>query len=142
MVGSSRSAPHGPGVASGGQSGRPIMGSPEAKQWTAVAVLAAALALSVAGCLGSKSDKAGGAEHQKPVVLTMANSNGFTLGLGPFAAAVARLSNHSIRIEFKNDWRKGTPSYETGTIGDVKAGKADLGWAGSRAFDSVGVPAF
>ena len=27
-------------------------------------------------------------------------------------------------------------------IGDVKAGKADLGWAGSRAFDSVGVPAF
>ena len=27
-------------------------------------------------------------------------------------------------------------------IGDVEAGKADLGWAGSRAFDSVGVPSF
>ena len=27
-------------------------------------------------------------------------------------------------------------------IGDVEAGKADLGWAGSRAFDSVGEPSF
>ena len=111
-------------------------------QRAAVAVLAAALALAVGGCLGSNSDKAGGAQHQKPVVLTMANSNGFPLELGPFAAAVARLSNHTIRIEFKNDWRKGAPSYETGMIGDVKAGKADLGSAGSRAFDSVGVPTF
>ena len=82
-------------------------------QRAAVAVLAAALALAVGGCLGSNSDKAGGAQQQKPVVLTMANSNGFPLELGPFAAAVARLSNHTIRIEFKNDWRKGSPSYET-----------------------------
>src|SRR4051812_17203299 len=108
----------------------------------AVAALAAVLGLAVTGCLGSKSDKAGGAQHQKPVVLTMANSNNFPLELEPFAAAAARLSNHTIRIEFKNDWRKGAPSYETGMIGDVKAGKADLGSAGSRAFDSVGVPAF
>ena len=27
-------------------------------------------------------------------------------------------------------------------IGDVEAGKADLGWTGSRAFDSVGVASF
>ena len=72
----------------------------------------------------------------------MANGNGLPLELEPFAAAVARLSNETLRIEFKNDWREGTSGYETGVIGDVKAGKADLGWAGSRAFDSVGVPAF
>ena len=108
----------------------------------AVAVLAAALALAVAGCLGSDSDKAGGAQHQKQVVLTMANGNSIPVELEPFAAAVARLSHNTVRIDFKNDWRKGDPGVETGVIGDVEAGKADLGWSGSRAFDSVGVPSF
>ena len=108
-------------------------------QRAAVAVLAAALALAVAGCLGSDSDKAGGAQHQKPVVLTMANGTGSALELEPFEAAVARLSNNTVRIEFKNNWRQGSPSVETGVIRDVEAGKADLGWTGSRAFDSVGV---
>jgi TRAP-type transport system periplasmic protein len=111
-------------------------------QGAAVAVLAVAMAFAVAGCLGSESDKAGGAHQQKPVVLTMANGNGLPLELEPFAAAVARLSNNTVRIEFKNNWRQGSPSYETEVIGDVEAGKADLGWAGSRAFDSVGVPTF
>src|SRR4051812_33982227 len=120
------------------------MGRTEAKHGTAVAVLALALALALAvgGCLGSESDKAGGARHQKPVVLTMANGNGLPLELEAFAAAVARLSNNTVRIDFKNNWRKGSPSYETEVIGDVEAGKADLGWAGSRAFDSVDVPTF
>jgi TRAP-type C4-dicarboxylate transport system substrate-binding protein len=118
------------------------MGRTEAKQRIAVPVLAAALALALGGCLGSESDKAGGAQHRKPVVLTMANGNGLPLELEAFAAAVARLSNKTVRIEFKNNWRQGSPSYETEVIGDVEAGKADLGWAGSRAFDSVGVPTF
>ena len=118
---------------------RRIGDAPKRRRRPAVAVLAAALALAVAGCLGSNSDKAGGAQHQKPVVLTMANGNGSPLELEPFAAAVARLSNNTVRIEFKNDWRQGSPSVETGVIRDVKAGKADLGWTGSRAFDSVGV---
>jgi TRAP-type C4-dicarboxylate transport system substrate-binding protein len=107
-----------------------------------VAALSATLALVVAGCLGSGSDKAGGANHQKPAVLTMANGNGLPLELEAFAAAVARLSHNTVRIEFKNNWRQGSPSYETDVIADVEAGKADLGWAGSRAFDSVGVPTF
>jgi TRAP-type C4-dicarboxylate transport system substrate-binding protein len=62
--------------------------------------------------------------------------------LEPFAAAARRLSGGTLRIEFKNAWRAGTPGYEDGLIDDVKAGKADLGWAGSRAFDGVGVPSF
>jgi TRAP-type C4-dicarboxylate transport system substrate-binding protein len=118
------------------------MGTTEARRCTAIVALSGALALAITGCLGSNSDKAGGAQHEKPVVLTMANGNGLPLELEAFAAAVARLSNNTVRIEFKNDWRKGSPSYETEVIGDVKAGKADLGWAGSRAFDSVGVPTF
>ena len=69
----------------------------------------------------------------------MANGNG-----GPPSWSHSRRRSPALqqtfRIEFKNDWRQGAPSYETGVIGDVKAGKADLGWAGSRAFDSVGVP--
>ena len=111
-------------------------------QGAAAAVLAAVLALAVGGCLGSNSDKAGGEQHQKPVVLTMANGNGLPLELEAFAAAVARLSHNTVRIKFENNWRQGSPSYETEVIADVEAGKADLGWAGSRAFDSVGVPTF
>jgi TRAP-type C4-dicarboxylate transport system substrate-binding protein len=118
------------------------MGGNGAKQWTAVTVLAASIALTLAGCLGSNSDKAGGAQHQKQVVLTMANGNSIPVELDPFKAAVARLSTNTIRIKFKNDWRKGDPGVETGVIGDVEAGKADLGWTGSRAFDSVGVASF
>jgi TRAP-type C4-dicarboxylate transport system substrate-binding protein len=109
---------------------------------TRAASMTAILALVVAGCGGTGSDKAGGARQSKPTVLTMANGNGDSAELEPFAAAVARESGGTLRIEFKNHWRGGVPSYETGVIGDVKAGKADLAWAGSRAFDSVGVAAF
>jgi TRAP-type C4-dicarboxylate transport system substrate-binding protein len=106
------------------------------------ALSAATIALVLAGCGGGSSDKAGGARTPKPTVLTMANGNGLTGELEPFAAAARRLSGGTLRIEFKSAWREGTPGYETGVIGDVKAGTADLGWAGSRAFDSVGVAAF
>jgi TRAP-type C4-dicarboxylate transport system substrate-binding protein len=105
------------------------------------ALLAAACV--AAGCGASaSSDKAGGATKGKPVVLTLANGNGDSVELEPFAAAVARLSGGTLRIVFKNGWRRGSPSYEIGAIGDVRSGRVDLAWAGSRAFDSVGVPAF
>jgi len=99
-----------------------------------------AIALTAGGCGGtSSSDKAGSERSVKPVVLTMANGNGVSVELEPFAAAVARLSGGTLRIKFQNGWRKGTPDHETVLIGDVRAGKAELGWAGTRAFDSVGV---
>src|SRR3954469_19408391 len=103
----------------------------------AVLVLVAALVLA-AGC-GSQSDKAGGSKNQKPVVLTMANGNGDPHELEPFARAVERLSDGTLRLDIRNHWRGGAPSYETGAIGDVRAGKVDLAWAGSRAFHGVGV---
>jgi TRAP-type C4-dicarboxylate transport system substrate-binding protein len=108
---------------------------------TTRAVLAAGLiAIGAAGCGGS--DKAGGASKADTTVLTLANGNGDSRSLEPFADAVARLSGGTLRIEFKNAWRAGDPAYESGIIKDVADGKADLGWAGSRAFDDVDVPAF
>jgi TRAP-type transport system periplasmic protein len=108
-----------------------------------ITLMSVVIALTAGGCDGtSSSDKAGSERESKPVVLTMANGNDDTVELEPFAAEVARLSDGTLRIKFANGWRGGTPDYETKLIGDVRAGKADLGWAGTRAFDSVGVTSF
>jgi TRAP-type C4-dicarboxylate transport system substrate-binding protein len=121
---------------------RPAVRRNTVKRGAQAALSAATIALVLVGCGGGSSDKAGGAQKPKPTVLTMADGNGGPGELEPFAAAARRLSGGTLRIEFKSAWRAGTSGYETGLIGDVKAGKADLGWAGSRAFDSVGVAAF
>ncbi len=105
-------------------------------------LLAALAALAVAGCAGADSDKAGSENKPKATVLTLANGNDDARNLEPFAAEVERLSGGALRIEFKNAWRAGDPNYETRVIRDVQAGKADLGWAGSRAFDDVDVASF
>jgi TRAP-type C4-dicarboxylate transport system substrate-binding protein len=93
----------------------------------------------LAGCGGSSADKAGGTSAQQPRILTMANPAGGSGELDGFVNEVARLSGGTIRIQVQNSWRLGQTRYETGLINDVRAGKADLGWAGSRAWDSVGV---
>jgi TRAP-type C4-dicarboxylate transport system substrate-binding protein len=93
----------------------------------------------LAGCGGSGADKAGGASGKKPRVLLMANFDGGSGELDGFVGEVARLSGGMIRIQVQNSWRVGQVKYETGLINDVRAGKADLGSAGSRAWDSVGV---
>jgi TRAP-type transport system periplasmic protein len=94
----------------------------------------------LAGCGGSGADKAGGESGQQPRILTMANPGGGGAGEHDgFVSEVARLSGGTIRIQVQNSWRVGQVKYETGLIKDVAAGKADLGLAGSRAWDSVGV---
>jgi TRAP-type C4-dicarboxylate transport system substrate-binding protein len=105
------------------------------------ALSAAVAALVLAGC-GGGADKAGGERTTKPTVLTLANGNGDNVELQPFADAVRQRSAGSLRIDFKNGWREGARDYEAGVIHDVSAGKADLGWAGTRAFDDVGVSSF
>src|SRR4051794_8803528 len=99
-------------------------------------------ALALGGCGGGGGDKAGGNRVSKPTVLTFANGNGDPVELEPFAQAVEQRSGGTLRIAFKNSWRSGEREVERGLIRDVKTGKADLGWAGSRAFDDVGVSAF
>jgi TRAP-type transport system periplasmic protein len=120
-------------------------------------VLAAALALAATGCDLSSSDRVGGGEPAaRATTLTMANVNYAPEELEPFASAVERVSGGRLRIRFANEWGRakgrlsageriegGAPGYgEANLIRDVQAGEADLGWAGARAFDVVGDPAF
>jgi TRAP-type C4-dicarboxylate transport system substrate-binding protein len=106
------------------------------------ALTAALAALALGGCGSSGGDKAGGQRDVKPTVLTVANGTGDSVELEPFADAVATRSGGTLKIVFKNFWRRGEADVEPALIRDVKAGKADLGWAGPRAFDDVGVTAF
>lgn len=104
-------------------------------------VLLAVVAV-LAGCTGPGLDKAGGSQPRQPVVLTLANPNGQTGELDGFASNVARLSGGTMRIDIKFGWRQGQAGFEKGLIGDVRAGKADLGVIGSRAWDIAGVNTF
>ena len=104
-------------------------------------VLLAVMAV-LAGCGSSGFNKAGDSQPRRPVVLTLANSNGNSGELDGFAGNVWRLSGGTMRIAIKYNWRSGQVKPETGLIGDVRAGKADLGVVGSRAWDSVGVNGF
>ena len=103
-------------------------------------VLVSGLVLGLAtGCGGSGGgDKAGG-KSGKPVVLSMANAGSNSHELDVFVKDVASLSGGRLRIELRSRWRLGQVGYETALIRDVAAGRFDLGWSGSRAFDSVGV---
>ena len=79
----------------------------------------------------------------KAVTLTLANPLPQPDELRPFVDEVERISDGKIEIRFRNKWlgwpwRRG----EAALIRDVAAGKADLGWVGSRAWDDVGVTSF
>jgi TRAP-type C4-dicarboxylate transport system substrate-binding protein len=108
------------------------------RAWVA---LAATLAIGAAACSSGSLDKAGG-PVSKPVVLTLADGEGDISNAQPFADAVSALSHGSLQIKIEGDWRPDDPSYETGLIKDVQAGKAQLGITASRAFDTVGVSSF
>ena len=99
------------------------------------------VAVALTGCRGA-ADKAGGEQQAKPVVLKFANYNFAPLELAPFAAEVERRSHGSLRIAFHDHWREGQRDQETKLIHDVQAGYADMGWVGSRAWDTVGVTSF
>jgi TRAP-type C4-dicarboxylate transport system substrate-binding protein len=101
-----------------------------------------AAALSIAACGSQDTQRTGGAAQGETRVLTLANSNGGTDELQIFIDKVAELSNGRLRIKPSNGWRYGEKQYEKGLFEDVKNGKADLGWVGSRALDTVGVKSF
>ena len=94
------------------------------------------------GCTSPGLNKAGGGQARQPVVLTLADSQADSTELDGFAGEVQRLSAGAMRIDIKIRWRFGQVQYENGLIEDVRAGRADLGVAGSRAWDSVGVNSF
>ena len=99
-------------------------------------------ALAVGACGARDTQRAGGEPAGTTKVLKLANANGSTDELQLFIDQVAKVSNGRLRIEPVSSWRKGETDYETGLIQDVKAGKADLGWVGSRVLAGVGVKSF
>jgi len=112
-----------------------------ARPQRALVALLAALAL-IGGCAGPGWNKAGGPQAREPVVLTLANFIGSSGELDGFAGEVQRLSAGAMRIDIESRWRLHQVDFETGLIGDVKAGMADLGVAGGEAWASVGVNSF
>src|SRR5215469_15842597 len=89
-------------------------------------VLLAVIAV-LAGCAGPGFDKAGGTRARHAVVLTMASFLGDSSELDGFTSNVWRLSGGTMRIDIRGRWRFGQVHDETGLIGDVRAGKAELG---------------
>ena len=105
--------------------------------------LAVSLAMAVAGCEGSAVDKAGGRDRAEPVFLTFAtNQPWLPSQLDTYPDEVERRSGGTLRIKLESLWRQNEPDQEQGLIADIQAGKADIGWVGARAFDSVGVNRF
>jgi TRAP-type transport system periplasmic protein len=113
-----------------------------------IAAVAVAVALGTNACDSSSSDRAGGEEPDSPAAgrsttLTLANVNSEPEVLEVFAQKVNDLSRGRLKIRFENNWRQGGGgNAEVNLIRDVKAGKADLGWVGTRTFDLVDNLAF
>jgi TRAP-type transport system periplasmic protein len=114
----------------------------------ALVIAAVVVALATNACDSSESDRAGGEKPAEPPAgrastLTLANVSSEPEVLQVFARKVKELSSGTRRIRFENNWGQGRRgNAEVNLIREVKAGKADLGWAGSRAFDLVGDRAF
>jgi len=110
------------------------------------ALLALLLAAAVAsGCSASAGgDKAGGPAGG-PVVLRMASTPSGLSDVPPvadFVRRVGELSGGSVQITVINQWGEYAPGAEAQVVRAVANGPVDLGWAGSRVFDTMGVPGF
>ena len=109
-------------------------------------VITLSLAGALAGCqtptAAPPADRAGGAPA--PTELTLITGENDPSEVQPFVDAVERLTDGSLTVKVKTDWRPGGAAYESGIIQDVIDGKADLGVTGVRAFDveAFGVTAF
>jgi TRAP-type transport system periplasmic protein len=101
----------------------------------------AATACSIANDAGD--DKAGGAGP--PVELRLANT-GADIAQTPavkyFVERVDELSGSQVHIKVVNEWAQFAPDAEQQVVNDVAAADVDLGWVGSRVFDTLGVESF
>jgi TRAP-type transport system periplasmic protein len=112
----------------------------------AALILAATAAVAAMGCsLGGDSaeDKAGGAGA--PVVLRLASTGGNidqTPAVAYFVKRVDELSGGNLRIDVVDEWADFASDAEQQVVRDVAAHEVDLGWVGSRIFDTLGVDSF
>jgi len=121
------------------------MGYGSGRRQATTLFIAVVLAPAAAACAGSHLDKAGGSDPTKPVVLALA-AHDDDEAYGSFAAAVARLSSGSMRINVVGDWGatgdRRELDYERRIVGAVRAGKVQLGIVGVRIWDTLGINSF
>lgn len=109
----------------------------------AVALCATAVTCAASSCtsgpVGSPgADKAGG--RAGPIVLRLAEvGNGPFGALAYFGRRVDGDSHGRVRVSFVTEFGSYAADAERQVVAAVAAGKVDLGWVGSRAFDSLGV---
>src|SRR5512132_4644781 len=111
----------------------------------ATVAIAVVVAVVAGGCGGggAAGDKAGGAGE--PAMLRMANAYG-DLDVVPavqdFVSRVKERSGGNLRIQVASTWGDYADDAEQQVVRAVAAGKTDLGWAGARVFDTMGVTGF
>jgi TRAP-type transport system periplasmic protein len=115
------------------------------RTWRATAALAVIAAAVVGGCGDGEAsgDKAGGSGE--PVVLRMANAYAnldYIPAIEDFVTRVRERSGGNVRIEVVHDVGEGSADGEQEVVRAVAAGKVDLGWSGTRVFDTMGVTSF
>src|SRR4051794_3610410 len=103
--------------------------------------IVASLALSAlaAGCGSSASERVGEQAKGPPHVLTMLKPIDNGEELGYFQREVDRLSKGKLRIRLEPSGYSKQTDFEAATIRDVQHGRADLAFAGTRAWDEFGV---
>lgn len=110
-------------------------------RWSQLVVALVVVALGAA-CTGSGSKEGGEAER---VVLELADpyeDAAFEPAVGYFMDRVEDLSDGQVRIQHVQGWGDLQPDFEQQIVRDVAAGEADLGWVGTRIFDTLDVTSF
>ena len=103
----------------------------------------AALACSVAACTAPGGTKAGGASE--PVLLHIATVNSilqYTPQISYLEERVNQLSGGNVRIDMTPNVGNFAPDAEQQVVHGVAAGAFDLGFVGTRMFDTLGVRSF
>ena len=120
---------------------RDVRGRAHVRPMTRVAALRVAAALSVpvalAGCSIGDAERAGGERAADIRVLTMLDPISNRQEVTQFVDEVSRLSDGTLEIRLVTAGHDGA-DYEAATIRDVQDGRADLAFAGSRAWDEFG----
>ena len=108
-------------------------------RWMRCGAALLGVAALAAGCTGTSGGKSGAGSG--PVTLVLANNDHDDLDGAPavqyFADRLEELSGGSVVVEVRSRWKGGAD--EAQVLRDVAAGEADLGWAGTRALDRLGI---